>query len=198
MTGDKNISETLKNVRQAYRFLHEFQLRLRDTIERFRQEFDGYTYCFSSPIYTDIPTFRKNPHDVQWSVDLFPAHTYSMRYEKQVVGEKATLLEILFHCDSNFEAESDGFPSEKESSETELEVYFWITNDKIIEDIKWQELWRNTGDYPDHNEVESYKDSAVSALCIKLDIQNLLDEKNIVEEAKRVKREIKKHLKYSV
>jgi hypothetical protein len=198
MTGAENISETLRNVRQAYRYLHEFQLRLRDTIERFRQEFHGYTYCFSGPIYTDVPTFRTNPHDDKWTVDLFPAHTYSIRYEKQTMGEKSTLLEVMFHCDTNFEADSDQFPAEKEGgSETSLEVYFWITNEAIEENIKWQSLWKNTEDYPDFGEVKTFKESAVSAIGIALNFDNLLDEESIVIEAERVKREIEKHFDYT-
>lgn len=198
MTVAENIPETLKNVRQAYRYLHEFQLRLRDTIERFRQEFDGYTYCFSGPIYTDVPTFRKNPHDDKRAVDLFPAHTYSMRYEKQIIGEKSTLLEVLFHCDTNFEADSDHFPVEKEEgSETSLEVYFWITDKAIEENIKWQSLWNNTDDYPEFGEVKTFKDSAVSAIGITLRLESLLDEESIVREAERVKREIEKHLDHT-
>lgn len=198
MLSEDNIPELLKNVRQSYRFLHEFQLRLRDTIERFRQEFDGYTYCFSGPIYTDIPTFRKNPHDDKWAVDLFPAHTYSMRYERQIIGDNATLLEILFHCDTNYEAEADGFPIESEDSDSVLEIYFWITKEKISENIKWKELWNSTGDYPDWGEVTQYENSPVSALCVKLEFKNLLDEQKIVQEAGRVKREIENKLDYCV
>ena len=197
MVTETNIEETLRSAREAYRFLHEFQKRLRDTIERFRQEFPGHVYCASGPIYTDKPSFQKSPHDSdKWALDLFPAFAYSMQYQKQEKGERSSLLEICFYCDDEFEAEEDALPTESQNSKTKIKVYLWIKDKELAEPFKWRDEWYQTDDYPNLGEVDEYPKMEMKVMGLELNFHKLGNKQGIVEEADRVKKELKKHLNY--
>lgn len=200
MAPEPNIVDTLRSAREAYRFLHEFQKRLRDTIERFKQEFPDHVYCASGPIYTEKPHFnKKSPHGSEkWVLDFFPGFAYSMRYEKQNVGERSSLLEICFYCDAAFDdVDEDSLPKESEASETKLEIYFWIKDDVLSEPFKWQDEWSNTREYPDLGEVDPYPELQMKVIGVALDFEKLREETGIIEEAIRVKKALKEHLNYS-
>ena len=192
----EDIENTFKSARQAYRFLHEFQVRLRDTIERFRQEFDGFTYYASGPIHTDKPTFRQSPHQQdKWCLDLFPAYAYSMRYQSVSDTGKTALLEICFWCDENYDGEHDSLPPESEDSSTAFEVYFWEFNAVRDEKFVWKDLWNNH-DYPEVGEIARHSDTNLNIVAIPIKNSELETEEKIVKEAIRIKNEIVKKLNY--
>ena len=203
MTDKTDISETLIAVRESYSFLHQFQLRLRDTIETFREQFMPMNYCFAMPAETNTPTFRTNPHD-RWLVDLFPAYYYSIAYEKRNAEDRSVLLEVMFQCDKNFNAQEDKFPTEAENSRTSLRVYIFVTDEPIGEDVKFQSLWQNTFDYPvcytnentNIDLVNKDEDQKLKAIGVELDFEKLQNRDAIKNEAIRVKKLVQQKLNY--
>ena len=203
MTDKTNIAETLQAVRESYYFLHQFQLRLRDTMDRFREQFMSADYCFAMPTETNVPTFRTNPHD-KWLVDLFPAYYYSIAFENRREEDRSVLFEVMFQCDQSFEAKEDSFPIEDENSKTSLRVYVFITDEPIKADVKFQTLWKDTFDYPvcytNDTDIDLRRiDKALKlkAIGVELNFEKMIDEDGIRGEAERVKELVEKKLGYN-
>ena len=205
MTDKKDMAETLRSVRQSYYFLHQFQLRLRDTIERFRKEFGDMKFSFSRSLLRDNPVFKSDPHTDKYQIDLFPAYYYTITYEILNQDKPPMLFEIVFHVDTEFyDVEADEFPADEKDSLTRLKVYFWMQTDIEAADFNWRNMWNAADDYPeafdknsDGEGVDKYKKLGVKCMGVWLNLEDLLDEQSISNEAGRVKALVKENLGYA-
>jgi|GEM_PF-5984563 len=198
MEKQSSITENFRTAQEAYYFLHNFHLRLRDTIDRFVAEFSDYTFSRSGPVYTQTPKFnRTNPHS-KWILDLFPAYGYLMQFENQADGRRESLLEIKFKTDQSFDGKADQLPKPM-ITPSSLEICFWIKDKPCKEAVFWHGELENlpTSFSMEFSEPKHFSNIEISGIKLKIDIDRLGTETGIVEEATRIKKIIEQKLNYS-
>lgn len=205
MTEEKNLSETMLNVRQSYRFLGAFNESLNDIIRIVQDEFAGLTYYHWTPKY-NLLTRRTDPSK-KWVWDALPYYNFSLLYLPEGVESGPSkgdwMLEVFVQLDCGFEEQiGSGAPDANSFSPVEqatsmMFLVAWRCEHVSGETQSWQRTWQQDLEYTDSNTKQVQEPNigqVFSSVEIGEDFENLGDEQKIRSFAQRAKELFKSEL----
>ena len=96
----KEISDSMVEVRKAYRLLHTFQKRILDLANYIGHYWD-FGFHSGHPWFSDAVFQRKNAKLDRWSWDWLPMYYYDLFFEKEVNGKKLQ-LGVIIQADTGY------------------------------------------------------------------------------------------------
>ena len=148
-----NLTETMRNVRQAYRFLGDFNNRLQGVLQVLQDEFPSHSHCWWTPFPRDGFLSRKRTTAFLKgsSLDSLPFRNFLILYSpvsEPKARSNSWLLEVEVDLDVGFHVGSedrDGWPDPNNhspvcASESRIHLAAWRC-DKVEGSPSWKDAW---------------------------------------------------------
>lgn len=178
-TQSPSMADTLSSMQQAYSFLHDFHVRLSDTVTELlavveTQANVELSFDKASTTHTNHPSMRQNPFNRtnRWVWDWFPLYAVQAIFKGTDRPDMGTLaIEVRFKADSRWEGTHDDAPAIRESNakHSELTLYIWHHPQA---DQNWLDAWYGS-DYPEQPDTVEPVKEGFSAIRYDLDLLTL-------------------------
>ncbi len=190
----EELTNTLVDVRKAYRLLYLYQKNILSTIDKFAQEF-SCTFYWWTPTETSPPPQRGTDITKRWAWDLLPLYSTALLYyseHSQPADHSPGEWLLAMHLTTDSEFESNGEEpnpinfEKAEDSETSIIASLWYCR-KAMKENWFYGVWREL-DYPDE-EYREYE-SPEGLICVQKEfsLNELENEELIIKATQEFKR----------
>ncbi|MFW8602504.1 hypothetical protein ACOHYD_13630 [Desulfobacterota bacterium M19] len=194
------LTNTLVDVRKAYRLVYLYQKNILSTIDRFAQEFQCSFYWWT-PTETAPPPQRSTDITKRWVWDLLPLYSTALLYYSeggQPDDHSPGEWLLALHLTTDDEFESDGEEpnpvnfEKAEDSDTTINVTLWYCK-KAMKENWFYGVW-NELEYPDEEYCEY--DSPEGLICVQKEfsLNELENEELIIKATQDFKNLLNSHI----
>lgn len=202
--SENPLEVTLKNARQACRFLWQFNRSILDIVDIIEDDFPSHEFYWWRP--TDDSGFymgriAPNEKPVLTSLPLF---NFSLLYlptgRSHANAEiEQWMLEICVTLDDGFPGEksADSRPNEftlPENSSSWISLLAWKYSKKTIDQLNWyRDIWGKI-DYPEDKGMKKDLNGCISVSNIEFELHNLGSREDVQGAVRQAKNQFNKHL----